>query len=952
MNVNCRSLGSGKSTELKAALNYIKPDVVCGTESWLKGFKPGKSPTPDAILSSEVFPSHYRAYRNDRGTLGGGVFVLVHEDLVAEERADLVTDCEVEWVKVKLKGRKDLLVSSFYMPYRNMDDVNELRKSLELLSKEKDKLTVLAGDLNCPDIDWRNLSVKGGAADRMVQQAVLDMSIDFNLSQVHDKPTREDNMLDLIFTNNPSLIKSTSNAPGISDHDIVVADSDTRPQYAKQKPRRCLIFSKANWDDLKTTISNISTKIQKLYRDGATIHQLWDTFKEDLKVAIDTCIPSKTKHNKNSIPWITKSVKRLLRRKAKLFKKAKLSKDWTKYRLFQKECKRQLRKAEWNHVNKVILEGLQNNNTKPFWQYVKSRKEDNIGIAPLRKQGQLVCDSKERAEILVDQFESVFTKDDTEQQRPPLPKRVDEDLPPLTVGIDGVTKLLKNIKVDKAAGPDEIPNRVLQLCAEEAAPAITAIFQRSVDTGELPSDWRNANVAPVYKKGDRHTPENYRPVSLTCVISKLLEHIICHHILNHLDNNNILTSLNHGFRSGYSCESQLVVTAHDLLGYFDKNQQVDTIILDFSKAFDTVPHQRLLLKLENYGIRGPLLKWISHFLTQRNMCVVVEGEKSRQVPVGSGVPQGTVLGPLLFLCHINDLPERVKSHIRLFADDCLLYRAINSIKDHEQLQQDLKALQQWAIDWGMKFNEKKCYLLSSKNRSSYFYEINNAILKRVETNPYLGILFSEDMKWHNHINNVAKKANSTLGFLRRNLRYCPKDCRKNAYLALVRSKLEYGSVVWDPYQQNDINRLERIQRSAARFVTRDYHSRQEGAVTDMLHQLDLLPLQERRRHQRLTFLYKLVKGDVPAINIQEYLKPLRPKRTIRAKRFEDHIQTNIVEKSINNNKLCYEPIFAKTEPFKNSFFVRTVPEWNQLHDTTVQATTVDSFRSHLKRSKD
>ena len=211
----------------------------------------------------------------------------------------------------------------------------------------------------------------------------------------------------------------------------------------------------------------------------------------------------------------------------------------------------------------------------------------------------------------------------------------------------------------------------------------------------------------------------------------------CHHMLNHLDKHQVLSSLNHGFRSGYSCETQLVVTTHDLLNYYDQNKQVDTVILDFSKAFDTVPHRKLLHKQEAYGIRGPILHWISNFLTQRKMCVVVEGEKSCHVEVGSGIPQGTVLGPLLFLCLINDLPERVDSQIRLFTDDCLLYRPINSMKDHQTLQEDLNNLQKWATDWGMKFNAKKCYLLSSKTKTSYFYTVNNQILKQVQDNPTL-----------------------------------------------------------------------------------------------------------------------------------------------------------------------------------------------------------------------
>ena len=266
------------------------------------------------------------------------------------------------------------------------------------------------------------------------------------------------------------------------------------------------------------------------------------------------------------------------------------------------------------------------------------------------------------------------------------------------------------------------------------------------------------------------------------------------------------------------------------------------MILDFSKSFDTVPHRKLLHKLEAYGIRGPILNWINSFLTQRSMCVVVEGEKSRPIEVGSGVPQGTVLGPLLFLCHINDLPERVTSQICLFADDCLLYRAINTANDHFRLQQDLNNFQTWAQEWGMKFNAKKCYLLSTRNKSSHFYTIGDHILQQVKNNP-----FSEDLKWKTHIDNICKRANSNLGFLRRNLHHCPEPCRKNAYLALVRSRLEYGCVIWDPYLKGDTDKLEKIQRSAARYIKRDYRSRQEGCVTEMLKDLGLPSLEERRR---------------------------------------------------------------------------------------------------------
>ena len=361
MNVNCRSVRSNNS-EFQTALNYIKPDVVFGTESWLRGVKPGKPDSADAIKSSEVFPSHYNAFRNDRSSLGGGVFILVHKDLVALEKTEFVTDCEITWTNLKLKDRKNLMVASFYMPHRDMKDIQELRRSLELVTAGKDSQILLAGDFNCPDINWQTLTVKSNAQDKEIQQALIDISIDFNLTQVHEKPTREDNLLDLVFTTNPSLVKPSSNAPGISDHDIVVVDSDTKPFYSKQKPRKCFLFSKVNWDELKVKISGISKNITEMYEFGKSIHELWDTFKTDLMQTINENVPSKMFRSNTSTPWIRGKAKRVLRRKARLYKRAKKTKNWTRYRKFQCESKRELRKAEWSYINNKINDGLKHNN--------------------------------------------------------------------------------------------------------------------------------------------------------------------------------------------------------------------------------------------------------------------------------------------------------------------------------------------------------------------------------------------------------------------------------------------------------------------------------------------------------------------------------------------------------------------------------------------------------------
>ena len=193
--------------------------------------------------------------------------------------------------------------------------------------------------------------------------------------------------------------------------------------------------------------------------------------------------------------------------------------------------------------------------------------------------------------------------------------------------------------------------------------------------------------------GAKDLAENYRPVSLTCVCCKILEHIISCHIRQHLDQHKILWKSQHGFRKLFSCETQLLVTLQDLLSFRDKNIQIDMAILDFSKAFDTVPHRRLLGKLSHYGINGPILRWIGAFLEDREQGLVVEGRRSPSARVLSGVPQSTVLGPLLFLIHINDMPSVVHSQVRLITDDCLMYRPIYSIDDQSALQRDLSSLE-------------------------------------------------------------------------------------------------------------------------------------------------------------------------------------------------------------------------------------------------------------------
>ncbi|XP_071178013.1 uncharacterized protein [Mytilus edulis] len=579
------------------------------------------------------------------------------------------------------------------MPHRDQKHLNELQKSLEKARTNGNTNVILTGDFNCPDIIWDTATAHG--PDREIQQGLVEIAETYNLTQIHTIPTREGNILDLVFVTNPTLVKSSNNVPGISDHDIIITDLETKVHHQKSLPRKCYIYKKAKWDQITTDLKHTLEEVKEKHHQGAEVHQLWDTFKSQLQKTMNTNISNKEIRSRNNIPWIKHKQRKMLKKKQRLYKQARKTNIWSNYRYFQKECKKQLRKAEYEYVNQNIFEGLNNNDT-------------------------------------------------------------------------------------------------------------------------------------------------------------------CRHILKHLEKNKILTNLNHGFRSGYSCETQLITTINDFLQEHDKGHQIDVGILDFSKAFDTVPHNKLLHKLDQYGIKGNSHKWLKNFLTARSMRTIVEGESSGETTVDSGVPQGTVLGPILFLCHINDLPDSVTSSVRLFADDCLLYRTIKNSQDQQKLQTDLEQLEIWADKWGMRFNAKKCYVLSINKKADKFYTLNKHILQEVQVNPYLGLQISNDLKWSFHINNISKKANATLGFLRRNLRNVPEACRKVAYISLVRSTMEYGATIWNPYMKGDIDKLERIQNRGLRFIKKNYRSRETGSITNMRRQLEMETLEERRHSLRLILIYKVV----------------------------------------------------------------------------------------------
>ena len=310
------------------------------------------------------------------------------------------------------------------------------------------------------------------------------------------------------------------------------------------------------------------------------------------------------------------------------------------------------------------------------------------------------------------------------------------------------------------------------MLAHEIAPALSFLFQQSYNTGEVPLDWKRALVAPIHKAGDKCCPGNYRPISLTCICSKVMEHIMLSHISKHLAANNILIDEQHGFRQNLSTTTQLVTATDDWSSSLQSRGQTDIVFLDFQKAFDRVPHPHLRSKLHYYGIRGDSLRWTMSLLANRHQAVVVNGARSAWMPVTSGVPQGSVIGPVLFLLYINDIKLNIKSTMRLFADDSVIYPRIDSPSDTHILQEDLHVLADWSTKWLMGFNIKKCATLSITNKKhpvTVDYTLLNESIPRVKQYKYLGVTITHDLKWNTQCKLTTQKANRTLGLLRRTL---------------------------------------------------------------------------------------------------------------------------------------------------------------------------------------
>ena len=569
-----------------------------------------------------------------------------------------------------------------------------------------------------------------------------------------------------------------------------------------------------------------------------------------------------------------------------------------------------------------------NGDSKKFFSFYKLSKVSSA-VGPLEANGTTLSEDVEMVEELSKQFKSVFTVEDitnlpTVDYGSVTGDRIsDVDL----INSDVVLNHIRKVKPNKAAGPDEIYARLLREAENELAIPLSIIFCRSVSQNEIPEDWKRANVVPIFKKGERGKVENYRPVSLTSLICKVLESIIKDRIVSFLEVNRLIQDTQHGFRKGRSCLTNLLDFLNFATDQFDQGHQVDVAYLDFSKAFDKVPHKRLMMQLQVHGIAGSLLKWIESWLSERQQRVMLNGTKSSWQDVLSGVPQGSVLGPLLFIIFVNNIESGLSSRVLKFADDLKVFRAITGQNERASLQRDLDELVKWSEKWQMKFNFDKCKIMHvGRQHIRDPYLMGGQVLAVTQQEKDLGIILNTKLGSSEQTKEARKRALRMLGAINRNVSYKSEEIIRKLYCAYVRPHLEYCVQAWSPSYEKDCWLLERVQKRATKMVSGISNLTYE----DRLKKLNMFSLRYRRLRGDLIEVFKFVHGQD-----QGYLR--------------DMFEFNRND-AIRGHQFKIKVNYSRTR-LRQSFFInRVVEHWNQLPDTIVGSSTLNIFKNSIDRN--
>ena len=924
---NARSLNS-KLQELNSLLHSEQFDILCITESWLH------VSVDDSIILNG---NNYSLYRADRfvSQRGGGVCVLLNNRRVKGIAVPLPSMfSHLELCVIDLLGDVKIRLFVCYRPPSNNTEaeavqyVTELCACVDSLMPSNGSI-ILCGDLNFPSIDWSVVNIRD--CNRNTCTGIfLELCHNHGLHQFVDFPTRLNNILDLVLSNDNSCVLNTKPAEpfSTSDHikvcfDVLYKLPTGRVSYFARD------FNRADWSQIKLFLNSVD--FFDLFHGDLPAHCIIKNFYDIINACIDSFVPLRcfkisTKSRVINYPY---SVRRKLRKKSqawRVYRAFRTPESLASYRKAASECKSAIYSFTAHYENNLV----NNDNIGAFYRYANNKFCTKSSIGPLlRSDGSLTCDSSEKAELLQRIFAHNYTVDNGILPCSDNFKRTKSNLNHIYFTSVSVRRVIKKLRHKTKGGPDGLPPSFFINCCDELCYPLSQFFTVCFECSVIPPVWLTAFITPLFKKGRSVDAANYRPIALTCTMCKLMESIIKDQMVQFLVDKGLINKHQHAFIKNHSTCTNLLESTQDWLVSLHSHLRTDVVYIDFSKAFDSIVISKLLFKLETYGISGHLLKWIGCFLRDRTQCVVVDHCSSSICSVVSGVPQGSVLGPLLFLFFINDIDAVCKGNttLQLFADDAKLYSSVDFSAHSISLQQSLDNLCAWAEQWQLSINISKCSVLSiaSKSHQVSSYYINGISIPTNSTTSDLGVTICDDLTYQSHITNIVSKARqrtSTLmrGFVSRRL-----DIMRTAFITYIRPILEYNSLVWNPCQVHSIDVLENVQRNFSKRIP----SLSSLTYLERLALLNLEPLELRRLRFDLTYYYKILHN----------LTPFNPDIVF-------HIYTP-PEASRSNSPYLQKPNNATTARL-SSFFCRCIDAWNYLPSNLRHAQSTSAFKRAIK----
>ena len=929
-----------KLDELKIRLNEdtsINYDIIGITETNYKNIKDKPNILEYNLVGYDIFHNDTL----DTKIPHRGIILYIKKNLKATQ-ISFVNSCfnESIWVSIDLKFNETLLIGCIYRsPNSNDNNNSKLIELINEVSNSKFSKLLIMGDFNFPNIDWKleTCSFSNGAASNFLENIKDNFLCQHIMLPTRGRYGQNTSLLDLILTNDEDIVKDVSiNSPlGKSDHSVIkfklFCDAEIDDEFIPK-----LLFDKGDYESMRSKLDLIDWSQVLLENEETNVDTQWNIFKDIYNDIVATFVPIKTNKNEtsNKKGKYNKEILTAVKKKHRLWQRFIETKSGEKYIEYAKarnKAKGLIRSFQTN-INKKIAQDIKTN-PKRFWAYVNSKTKSKGEIPNLKTDDDrnITENNSEKAEVLANFFSSVFVSEPDGE----IPEQINHGVSSISnihISEERVKSKLNNLNVSKSCGPDLIHPRVLKELSQNFALPLSIIFITSLETGTLPQDWKMANVTAIYKKDEKNIANNYRPISLTSIVCKILESIIRDDLVDYLKLNNMISNKQFGFLKGRSTTLQMINVLDEWSKIIDSGGNIDVIYTDFQKAFDSVPHKRLFEKLKSFGFCGNILNWIKSFLTGRMQRVVVKGDFSHWMNVLSGVPQGSVLGPLLFLLYINDIVDNLKCNTYLFADDMKIFNKISNQRDIDVLQNDFDTVVNWTSTWLLKLNKDKCKILNIRMSSldiiSKYYlssDENSCYLKNSTCEKDLGILVDKELNFEDHIMDKIKKANKILGLIRRSFIHLDQKSFLILYKTLVRSQLEYAQTVWSPHKNKFIEAIERVQKRATKILP----GLRNLSYEDRLKKLELPTLAYRRSRGDMIEAFKMLNG--------HYDQDAIPK-----------LQLSSNTNTRGNDKKLFM-LSSKKNIRKYSFCVRIIEYWNTLPNDIINASSVNSFKNKLDK---